>query len=281
MNCKKIIAIFVFCYLNCCIAKRSSLPSMVIDKNSVSVSGLSSGAYMAVQLHVAYSSTFKKGVGAIAGGPYYCAEGLMSIKRCMDGSASTIPVSRLVDTTRQWANNGRIDPVANLQSKVYIFTGTKDSVVLPSVSDKLYSYYTNFVKTENIVYKKDIPAEHSMVTDNYGNKCSYKGSPYINNCGFDTASQLFETLYGRLNARNNHSSKLSGSLLEFDQTAFVSGHGMATTGWVYIPKNCAKGQTCKLHVALHGCKQNAITIGMHIRENPLFPFNKINLNIFR
>lgn len=269
MNCKKIIAIFVFCYFNCCIAKRSSLPSLVIDKNLVTVSGLSSGAYMAVQLHIAYSSTFKKGVGVIAGGPYYCAEGqMMSTKRCMDGSTSTIPVSKLVDITRKWAKDGRIDPLVNPESKVYIFTGTKDSVVVPSVSDKLYSYYTNFVKTENIVHKKDIPAEHSIVTDNYGNTCSYKGSPYINNCGFDTVSQLFETLYGRLNARN-YSSKLSGSLFEFDQTAFVSGHGMGSSGWVYVPKNCAEGQTCKLHVALHGCVQNAGTVGMYIQESPL------------
>ena len=224
---------------------------------------------MAVQLHVAYSSTFKNGVGVIAGGPYYCAEGLMSIKRCMDGSTSTIPVSKLVEITRQWANDGHVDPLTNLQSKVYIFSGTKDSVVLPSVSDKLYSYYTNFVKTENIVYKKDIPAEHSIVTDNYGNTCSYKGSPYINNCGFDTAGQLFETLYGQLNARNHDSSKLSGSLLEFDQTAFVSGHGMGSSGWVYIPKSCTEGKTCRLHVALHGCVQNANTVGMYIQESPL------------
>ncbi len=31
------------------------------------------GAYMATQVHVAYSATFK-GVGSIAGGPYYCAQ---------------------------------------------------------------------------------------------------------------------------------------------------------------------------------------------------------------
>lgn len=43
-----------------------------------SVSGVSSGAYMAVQLHVAYSETFM-GVGSIAGGPYFCAENMTDI----------------------------------------------------------------------------------------------------------------------------------------------------------------------------------------------------------
>jgi hypothetical protein len=40
----------------------------------VTVSGLSSGAFMAHQLHVAHSDIID-GVGIFAGGPYYCAEG--------------------------------------------------------------------------------------------------------------------------------------------------------------------------------------------------------------
>src|SRR5271165_3943205 len=39
-----------------------------------SISGISSGAFMAVQFGVAWSSIIK-GVGVIAGGPYYCAQG--------------------------------------------------------------------------------------------------------------------------------------------------------------------------------------------------------------
>ena len=50
-----------------------SLPSFNIDINETSVSGLSSGGYMAVQFHVAYSSLVK-GAGIIAGGPYFCAQ---------------------------------------------------------------------------------------------------------------------------------------------------------------------------------------------------------------
>ncbi len=45
-----------------------------IDPEQISVSGISSGAFMAHQLHVAYSGRLM-GAGIIAGGPYYCAQG--------------------------------------------------------------------------------------------------------------------------------------------------------------------------------------------------------------
>lgn len=53
----------------------TELPSLHIDINQSSVSGLSSGAYLAVQFHVAFSATMV-GAGIIAGGPYYCTQGI-------------------------------------------------------------------------------------------------------------------------------------------------------------------------------------------------------------
>ena len=50
----------------------ATLPALNIDKSQISVSGLSSGGFMANQLGYAYSATFK-GVGVFAGGPYMCA----------------------------------------------------------------------------------------------------------------------------------------------------------------------------------------------------------------
>ena len=40
----------------------------------ISTSGISSGAFMATQMHVAYSASIK-GAGVVAGGPYHCALG--------------------------------------------------------------------------------------------------------------------------------------------------------------------------------------------------------------
>jgi poly(3-hydroxybutyrate) depolymerase len=44
-----------------------------IEPSSISVSGFSSGGFMAAQLGIAYSSLFQSGFGVFAGGPYDCA----------------------------------------------------------------------------------------------------------------------------------------------------------------------------------------------------------------
>lgn len=51
----------------------AALGAYNVDPNTLSVSGLSSGGFMSVQLGVAYSDTFNVGFGVFAGGPYDCA----------------------------------------------------------------------------------------------------------------------------------------------------------------------------------------------------------------
>lgn len=51
----------------------AALGAYNVDPSSVSVSGISSGGAMAVQLGVAYSGTFKTGFGVFAGIPFDCA----------------------------------------------------------------------------------------------------------------------------------------------------------------------------------------------------------------
>jgi hypothetical protein len=54
-----------------------------IDPGQISVSGISSGGFMAHQFHVAHSEQIM-GVGIVAGGPYYCAGGsiLDAVTKC-------------------------------------------------------------------------------------------------------------------------------------------------------------------------------------------------------
>ena len=234
-----------------------NLPQLNIDKTQTSVSGLSSGGFMAAQLHVGYSATFAKGAGIVAGGPFYCAEGSIvnATGRCM-ASPAGIPTSTLVNTTNSWASAGSIDPVANLQgSKVYLFSGSIDSTVKTGVMDALKTYYNSFVPSANVVYKKDIAAEHAMITDDFGSACSTKGSPYINDCNFDLAGAMLAHIYGTLNPRNSGALP-EGNFVEFNQSQFITNHGMAPTGWAYIPQACTAGAQCRLHVVLHGCQQN-------------------------
>lgn len=243
------------------------LPSYNVDISQTTVSGLSSGAFMANQLGVAYSSIFK-GVGIFAGGTYDCA-GQLNYTGCIYGASPSVTTS--ISRMNSWSGN-QIDNVANIANqKIYIFTGTNDTTVGKSVTDQVYNLYVttgHFVSSGNVRYDKTSNAAHTFPTDFSGtgdNACTSASSPYISNCNFDGAGTALQWMYGTLNARNN--GTLTGSVIQFDQTEFLSGNGMDTTGWAYVPAACASGSACKVHVAIHGCLQGYATIGNRYIQN--------------
>lgn len=238
-------------------AQSVALPKLKIDATQTSVSGISSGGYMATQLHVAYSSRFPLGMAGIASGPYDCAESsvMNAIGRCL-GNAD-IPVDGLVALTQKRAKEGLIDPVENLaKARVYVFNGSKDSVVKPAAGQALARYYAAIAPGATIVQKNDVPAEHAFITDGPGAECTAKAVPWLNNCGFDLAGAVLTHLYGKLEARTD---KATGTLHEVAQ-ADDKLPSLDSKAWVYVPKSCAEGATCRLHVALHGCRHNALTV---------------------
>ena len=223
------------------------------DIHETSVSGLSSGAFMAVQLDVAFSSIIK-GAGIIAGGPYYCAQGVLdtAVAKCMNAS-TPIDVANLVRLTRESAQRDEIDDPVNLhEHRIWLFSGGKDSVVDPSVLDALEDYYKALVNHANVAHRTRANAEHTMPTQTYGNNCPVKDDPYISDCNYDAAGTLLQWIYGNLNAKAT--TPLHGKLIEFDQGDFIANpnaHGMADTGWVFVPENCSAQAPYRLHVALH------------------------------
>src|SRR5512145_123075 len=92
-----------------------ALESYKVDPTKISVSGLSSGGFMAVQMEMAFSKTFM-GAGIIAGGPYNCAEGDMmrATDRCMSNPGALPPASHFRDLAERDASAGLIDPTSNL-----------------------------------------------------------------------------------------------------------------------------------------------------------------------
>ncbi|XP_053320611.1 uncharacterized protein LOC128492172 [Spea bombifrons] len=235
-------------------------------EGTISVSGLSSGSYMANQFHVAQS---RKVIGAalFAGGPYYCASGSMltATNACMK-MPSSINVSSLKSQTQSYANSGLIDPVSNLANdRVFIFSGSRDSVVVPGVVKKLEEYYLSYVNSGNIKTVYDVPAEHGMPTDSYGGTCGATNTNYINNCNYNGAYEALNHIYGGL-SRPSSSSGFTGQLILFDQTEYFklaapSTYGMDTAGYVYIPSSCQSGTRCRLHIAFHGCLQGREKVG--------------------
>ncbi|KAF7588416.1 hypothetical protein BBP40_005745, partial [Aspergillus hancockii] len=237
-----------------------------IDPSSVSVSGLSSGGYMAVQLGVAYSGTFQVGFGVFAGGPYDCARN-QYYTSCMYNlnPSITTPTANM----KSWSGN-QIDPISNLKSRrIYMQVGSADTTVGPNVVARLKSQLSNFGASSYMTYITTSGAGHTFPTDfdaSGGNHCSASSSPYISNCGYDGAGAVLQWMYGALNARNT--GPLTGDVIPYSQTSSYGADGMATTGYLYVPVACKDGSTvCKLHVALHGCLQSYGHIGSKFINN--------------
>ena len=238
------------------------LPALNISPGQISVSGLSSGGFMANQLGYAYSATFR-GVGVFAGGPYMCA-GHSNYTACMYGATiSAGMLSTMQADLNNWSGTAIDDKAGVAAQKVYLFVGSSDFTVGPKPMNGVNTQYqNNGVTAANLSFVQRNGTAHTFPTDfdsTGNNACGSSASPYISNCGYDGAGAALTKFHGALNARND--APAAANYIEFDQTAFTANPGMAATGWVYVPATCAAGAPCRLHVALHGCQQNTATIG--------------------
>jgi len=253
--------------------------------NESSISGISSGGYMAAQFGTAWSSIIK-GVGIVAGGPFYCAQAassdfwngyampmLTATGPCMKGPAPD--VQPLIDKADEKAAAGAIDPTSNLShQKIYIFHGFNDVVVAEPVTDATAEFYRHYLGQEgagNLFYQTTLGAGHAQVLPHEErfsrlNACALNQSPYINECGYDQAGVILQHIYGALNPPNY--GKLSGALKSFSQGKYTDTDepgslSMGDTGYVFVPKDCEPEQAaaCRVHIAMHGCRQDAGDIG--------------------
>lgn len=241
-------------------AATPSLGSYNINPNTVTVSGLSSGAYMAVQMHVAFSDLFS-GAAIFAGGPYYCAEGNVNTAqlKCMQTSMGVPNAQLYINDTNKFFAANHIDDPANLaDDKVFLFSGTSDTTVVPAVMKSLESYYKSFVTAGKIVSEFSFSAAHCLPTLDYGNKCTMTTSPYIGKCNYDGAGIALKVLYGE----NLVAGKdVAANLLTFNQSPFAPAKSsIGDLGYVYVPTACKSGAQCHLHVSFHGCKQDIASI---------------------
>jgi poly(3-hydroxybutyrate) depolymerase len=258
------------------------LGSFPVDPAQVSVAGISSGAFMANQLHIAHSADVM-GAAMIAGGLYGCAveavedDGVRALASqawydCMQLPDNLEKASAYADEAKEFAAKGWIDPTSNLaHSKVYFFTGRSDAVLdSQTVKTATAIYGALGVPRENILFEdRSGPAAnagHSWVTKNFGGACDANAPPYIDNCGYDLAGAELKAIYGQ--DLQSPAASASGRIVAFDQKEFVPGeataaNGLLDTGYLYVPKGCepGAGQPCRLQIVLHGCKQSAEELG--------------------
>jgi len=267
------------------VAAQEHLGSFHIDPNKVSISGISSGAFMASQFHIAHSELVM-GAGLIAGGLYTCAvlsvdfrqERLSAtVSRALDRCMAARPPADEAEGFREraaaFAEASWIDPLSGLVGdRVYLFTGKADQTVSHITVERSAELYEALgvapadIALESFLEDPPAPgsaAGHSWVTEDCCQPCAVTGPPFINDCDYDQAGAILEQIYGPLEPR---ADTLSGRVIEFDQSEFMPGgdavvNGLNETGVAYVPTACAAGETCALHVVLHGCQQSSEVLG--------------------
>lgn len=239
------------------------LAGYAADITNVTVSGLSSGGYMAIQFQVAHSSRVK-GAAALAAGPYYCAQGSLwaAYYNCMTptGWMPLPSAEELKARAEHLAAEGRIDPTANLAAtRLWFFSGSQDRTVERPVVEAAAQFYALYGAKNIPIHSR--PAGHAMVTETAGTACGTTVPPFINDCDYDAAGALLAQLLGVLKPA---AAKEGGRVVAFDQKPFAGGNAyalsMADTGYAYIPAACTS-ERCRVHVAFHGCRQGAEAVG--------------------
>jgi poly(3-hydroxybutyrate) depolymerase len=269
-----------------------SLPKLGTALSETSVSGLSSGAYMAGQLQLAHAENIV-GAGIVAGGPFACAESTTSrvfpfwptavtqnaaraLYSCMGTSMGVPEPEDLVARAQELAADGDIAPLSALQDHtVYLYSGNDDQTVTRPVVQAAKRFYDLAGVGLGNVTLVEGAGGHAFITEEGGAACGLSEEPFVSDCDYDQARAILGWIYGPLESA---SAEPEGEFLVFDQQVFAEpGDGFAHEGVIYIPPACRSEPGCRVHVALHGCRQSRETVGdSFIRETGFAPIADSN-----
>lgn len=261
-----LLSLLGFCWAP--VVTAQELPALGADRTQVSVSGLSSGGFMAVQYSVAWSSEVM-GVGVVAGGLYNCGARFawqgpqVLIASCMSRPWSAADSWRAVTG---FARDAVIDPVGNIaRQRVYLFSGSHDGIVVPAVMRSVFEFYRLArVPAAALRYVDALPASHAFVSATVGGRCEDTDASYVVRCldhgqPYDQPHEILDHIYGLKAAP---AAALSAKPIAFDQTRYGSAlAAMARTGYAYVPEDCRRRHGCRVHVVFHGCLQSVDSLG--------------------
>ena len=283
------------------------------NPNDVSISGLSSGAAMAVQYAVAHSGSVTA-LGSIAGPLWGCAGGSVSraVNACMCGReplAATLAAT--LKTARRLAAEGAIDGLAagapQRLRRAYLFQSPADETVAVESGEANANFLAGFMGHTPEIDRGNAQdgsdrAGHGIIAPGTGtDACAFDGreTSYIRSCGAeDNAGRMFHALFGEgaaFEPGRRIDAIPEGEIWSFDQRGPIEGVkaerasiaddflnwfwlpatsprrrnlDMADRGYLYVPPSCrAAGSACRVHVALHGCKQDARTFALRAGYN--------------
>jgi hypothetical protein len=231
------------------------------------MTGISAGGAFLVQYQLAYSSTVQA-AGIVAGIPYNCAQdNVLTALDCMSSPELT-DLDTLIQNAQTNAAAGLLDPLKNLQRhNVWLWSGIADTVVVQGTMILVDRMFRR-LGVGQITPLFNFSAEHSWVTDSWGNSCSHLGNPYINNCNYDFGGNFLASAFSSMGLQWNSTRGVfnPNNMFQFDLGAFgasTSANSLDTTAYIYIPTACqgsntsnaSSSTTCHLHVNFHGCLQ--------------------------
>ena len=267
------------------------LPALGLAADGVTVSGLSSGAYMAGQFQVAHAASLA-GAALLAGGPYGCSRGALStamyqcscpanpdaaqrLRNLIPGAGCSVlapsALAVFADAALQ-ANQGAIDDPGQLaRHRVWLFSGGHDQVVVPALVDAAEAFYRRHgVPAAQLQHTRLASAGHGLPAPDGPVACAVTATPYLLRCpGQDSAGELLAWLYAAtpgapllppLAARAAGLQRFSQQ--PYRQTGVFDG--LDDSGWLYRPSACTAGPgapACRLHVVFHGCMQGQTASG--------------------
>lgn len=261
-----------------------------LKKNHVTISGISAGAAFTVQYQFAFAESIR-GAGVVAGLPYNCAQDEIGLAfGCMD-SPTMVNINSLLQGANISADFGLIEPLSKMKDHtVFLWSGTADSVVAHGTMLLVGTMYET-IGVKHLTKLFNYSAEHSWVTNYYGNSCGYLGSPFINNCGYDFAGEYLSHAFANMNSTWNATlgTYNPSNMYQFDLGAFGASSSISldTTAYLYVPSACSSANgnlggvirvgedglpkysngehaaECYLHVNFHGCEQQRSNLSPH------------------
>lgn len=259
-----------------------AFPVPLIEPGSVTVSGLSSGADMAIQLQVAFSQMIR-GTAAFAGQPYRCAvtrfpgeqqvpmdqkvpycEGCDYKQTVLYDHCKNNPNIVDLDVLSGALSLPGIDDVRHLRdAKIFLHQGRNDHVCLQGSVNNTHNFFSRLVADAAQVKTITTGAGHAVPTASEVKVFGFLSvgcfpdnkllqSYFYQQCGLDGYGEALKHLYGSDAFLGGTSEFNSSYLYDFDQKPFQTAENyLELTGKIYIPKACEQEQ-CKLMLNMHG-----------------------------
>ena len=232
-------------------------PVFDVDPARVSVSGVSAGAYMATQFHVAHSGLVR-GAGMIAGGPWGCARDSLNtaLGECVkEASPDVGPLAAMAEEWAAGNGPGPIDALDNLAgSSVWLFRAPGDDAMGLALTEAAGAFYERFGASVTLV--SDVDTVHGVPTVEAGAACDSFEPPYLNACGYDAAGEILRAIHAGADGGIEPRGPAAGALTTVDVPG-AAGASLLDTAYLYVPEACANGERCGLHVFFHGCQMSS------------------------